>query len=320
MTVGSAAANRWVVLHADDFGMNAAVNAGILQSFRDGLLTSTSLLANAPAAAEACSAWPQLAADLRQGDVASAARRRSLGDDLRPFDLGIHLNLTQGRPMSPSYPTELLNDLGQFPGIGPVFRQLRTVGSRFRDEVQTELQMQIERILDHGLQPTHINGHQYVELIPGVAELIPRLAKKYSIRIVRLASEPNLVRTVLATGRVAAFAVALIKRHYARRFQRLSAIAQLGCPERFFGTAHAGRVDRVTLLQFLRFSSPVGCTEIGLHPATAPAHDARPKVDEWFDPLSATRPNELTWLCDASTCGMFAANGVRLGRLSQIDS
>ena len=317
---GDMANSRWIVLHADDFGMNAAVNEGILRAFRDGLLTSTSLLANAPAAEEACAAWPVLVNDLRAGDVASASRRWQLGDDLPPFDLGVHLNLTQGRPLTGTYPVELLNDRGQFPGIGPVFRRLRTAGSRFRDGVRAELQMQIERLVDCGIQPTHLNGHQYVELMPGVAALMPELAKKYSIRIVRVARESHLMRTILMEGRIASFAVALIKRHYARRFQRLSADAGLVAPSRFFGTAHAGRVTRATLRRFLDYSSPTGCTEIGLHPAVVPGVDARPESDEWFDPLAATRPDELNWLCEASTCDLFASKGVRLGRLSQIGS
>ena len=309
---------RWVVLHADDFGMNAAVNAGILQSFRDGLLTSTSLLANAPAAAAACHAWPQLIVDLRAGAIASAPRRAQLGDDLSPFDLGIHLNLTQGHPLSANYPSELLNDRGEFPGIGPVFRQLRSVRSRFRNAVLTELQSQIEWMLDHDVSPTHLNGHQYVELMPCVVELIPLLTAKYSIPVVRVAHEPHLAQTVLLEGRVVPFAIALIKRHYARRMQRLESVRELSAPMRFFGTAHAGLVTRPMLERFLRCSSPRGCTEIGLHPATAPQSDARLSGDEWFDPLAALRPNELQWLCDHSTAEVIASHGLSLGRLSQI--
>ena len=33
------------MLHADDFGMNEAVNQGIVQGFSQGLLTSTAILA-----------------------------------------------------------------------------------------------------------------------------------------------------------------------------------------------------------------------------------------------------------------------------------
>lgn len=316
--MSAAVTNRWVVLHADDYGMNSAVNAGILRAFRDGLLTSTSLLANAPGADAACAAWPKLTDDLRSGSVASSDRRRQLGDHQEPFDLGIHLNLTQGRPLSTSYPDELLNGHGQFPGIGPVFRQLRCPGSRFRAAVLQELQLQIQRMLDHHIQPTHLNGHQYVELMPGVSELIPELVTKYRIPVVRVARETGLVRTVLGSGRVAPFGVALIKRYYAARFQRLRSISPLKSPIRFFGTAHAGLVSRSILSQFLRFSSPHGCTEIGLHPAIEPGADARPASDEWYDPLENLRPNELNWLCDPATVDLIASCGQRLGRLSQI--
>lgn len=308
-------AARWLALHADDFGMNPAVNAGILKSFREGLLTSTSLLANAPCVNEACAAWPALLDDLRAGAIESAPRRRQLSDNLNSFDLGIHVNLTQGRPLSPNYPVELLNEQGQFPGVGRVFGRLRREGSRFREPVRNELQLQIERMVDHGIPPTHLNGHQYIELIPGVAELIPDLMSRYSIRVVRVAREHHLLRTVLSTGRVGAFAVALVKRHYANRFLRRDA-AELAAPARFFGTAHAGLVTRGTLGQFLRSASATGCTEIGLHPAVP--NDGLPVADGWFDPLAATRPQELDWLCDQSTDDLLRSQGLNLGRLTQI--
>lgn len=319
MTQGAEGHDRTVVLHADDFGMNAAINAGILRSFRAGLLTSTSLLANAPAVEEACAAWPKLAEELRAGSIASAASRRKLTDDLRPFDLGVHLNLTQGSPLSTNYPAELLDTQGRFPGIGPVFRRLCSEGSRFRDGVLAELQLQVERILDHGIHPTHLNGHQYIELMPGVAELIPELASKYSIPTARLACEPYLARTVLREGRVATYAVALVKRHYARRVQQRSDTTGLVVTTCFFGTAHAGRVNRAILERFLTFAGATGCTEIGLHPAEPAEGDVRSSSDPWFDPLASTRPVELDWLCDGSTCDLIASKGLRLGRLNRID-
>lgn len=306
---------RWMVLHADDFGMNQAVNAGILQAFRDGILTSTSLLANAPAAAEACQEWPRLTADLRAEAVASAAHRRKLSDNLTPFDLGIHLNLTQGYPLSKGYPQEMLNERGEFPGIGPVFRHLRSPRSRFRDAIQKELELQIERMRELGVSPTHLNGHQYVEMMPAVATLIPRLMEKYSIPVVRVAYETHLVRTVLMECRAAPFAVALIKRHFARRFRRLNSYA---APARFFGTAHAGLVSRARFESFVRFSSPIDCTEIGLHPATSPQGDAQTSQDPWFDPLASVRPQELAWMCDESTPEILVSHQQSLGRLSQI--
>ena len=107
-----------LALHADDFGMNRAVSDGILHGFRHGLLTSTSLLANAPDAARALSHWKELLADQAAGRLPSAEVRRRLGDPDCPFDLGVHLNLTQGRPLGGDrYPAELLDPQGRFPGV-----------------------------------------------------------------------------------------------------------------------------------------------------------------------------------------------------------
>ena len=91
---------RRVVFHADDFGMNPAVNEGIVTTFRKGLLTSTSLLANAPAAEAACQTWSALTAEFQSGRLPSALRRQQLTEPEQPFDLGIHLNLTQGSPLT----------------------------------------------------------------------------------------------------------------------------------------------------------------------------------------------------------------------------
>ena len=101
---------RRIALHADDLGMNPAVTAGIFQGFEQGLLTSTSLLSNAPDAARALDGWRQLESRREQGSLGSRARRERLHDPAQPFDLGIHLNLTQGRPLTgPRYPAELLD-------------------------------------------------------------------------------------------------------------------------------------------------------------------------------------------------------------------
>ena len=37
---------RSVIINADDFGLSPGVNRGILSAFRDGVVTSTTMLAN----------------------------------------------------------------------------------------------------------------------------------------------------------------------------------------------------------------------------------------------------------------------------------
>ena len=264
-----------VVLHADDLGFNRAVTDGILHGFRCGLLTSTSLLANAPDAARALDEWQQLLDEQATGFLPSADVRRRLGDPATAFDLGIHLNLTQGRPLSgAAYPAELLDRDGRFPGVWTLFRRLRRPRPDWLAAVKAELARQIELVLDHGLRPTHVNGHQYIEMLPAVAAMLPELLERYAIRVVRVAAERSLFRTtVLRNLAVPQWLLAQVKRWHALRFGRCMDAVGIAHTDAFFGTAHAGRIDLRLMRVFLR-SAAVPAAEGG-QDARAPgwAHD-----------------------------------------------
>lgn len=311
-----------VVLHADDFGQSAAVNDGIVRGFDRGLLTSTSLLANAPAAQQAIDAWRLLARRQQAGMIASAAARVDLGEPSAPFDLGVHLNLTQGRPLTGSrYPAELLDDAGRFPGVLRVFRCLRRrVSAKTVAAVRDELSAQVAFLADHGLRPTHVNGHQYVEMIPCVAALVPELLERFNIRVLRVAEEPGLARsTVLQNGRVDAWLLALVKRRFARRLRARLTATRARSPSEYFGTAHAGRITAPVFARFLKSARGPGLIEIGMHPATPPT--GRPpesEQDGWRDPLAYDRPAELALLESTELCELLRARRFSLGRLSAL--
>lgn len=309
---------RCVVLHADDFGMNPAATNGILTAFREGLLTSTSLLANAPDADAARQQWPSLISDHHADRLKSTPVRREIQDSPAPFDLGIHLNLTQGRPLTEHYPAELLDDNGHFPGIGRLFFRLRQISSSRLSAVEMELWSQIEWMVDNGLKPTHVNGHQYLELIPQIAAMIPKLLKRYSIPVVRVARESGLLRSVLFQGRLKDWGLGLIKRSYANRFEHRMQQAGIAFADRYFGTCHAGQIDLQTVERFLQSTGSSPNIEIGLHPGIETNLCSVLPSDPWFDPLRDVRPNELKMLCSDRLCKLLQGSSWRLGRLSEL--
>src|ERR1700742_389850 len=69
-----------LIINADDFGLSSVVNRAILASMEEGLVTSTSMMANMPGFDHAIG--------LARVHAKLAGR------------IGIHLNLTQGRPLS----------------------------------------------------------------------------------------------------------------------------------------------------------------------------------------------------------------------------
>ena len=88
---------RNLIVNADDLGWTGGVNLGIAEAHGNGIVTSSSLLANGEAFASA---------------VELALGRKSLG-------VGVHLNLSNGEPTAPpELVTSLLNDQGTFAG-GP---------------------------------------------------------------------------------------------------------------------------------------------------------------------------------------------------------
>jgi len=311
--------SKRVVLHADDFGMNEAVNQGIITSFAEGLLTSTSILANAPAASEACAAWTRLDLERSSGRLPSLSFRRGLYDSGSAFDLGVHLNLTQGRPLTgEQYPAQLLDREGRFPGVFSLLARLAVGGSKYRQSVRRELVSQIESVRARGLLMTHLNGHQYVEMLPVVSEIFPELLKQFSIPIVRVARERGLAATTLwHSFRPAQWGLAQVKRAFAASFRRRMNRAAAKHPRDYFGTAHAGTIDLKVMEQFLAMARS-GVTEIGMHPGIEYAGGAVSVGEGWDDPLSTLRTNELRLLCSTELVERLARETIGLGRLTDL--
>ena len=309
---------RQIVLHADDLGMNRAVTEGIVQGFEEGLLTSTSLLSNAPDASRALDCWQQLELRRRQGSLASADRRRRLQDPAQPFDLGIHLNLTQGRPLiGGRYPTALLDADGCFPGIFGLFRRLRQRGASVAPAIEEELACQMQFMLERGHQPTHLNGHQYIEMLPLVGRVVESLLQEFRVPAVRVAWERSWWQSFTWPGiSTSQWLIGGLKKIYATRFRRQMLDDKVFFADVFFGTMTAGTTSLELIDSLLEASGNFDLAEIGLHPS-AGADGAVKAADHWQDPLADLRPREGKMVVSVELDELLAARGCRLGRLGR---
>ena len=309
---------RQIALHADDLGMNPAVTDGIVQGFERGLLTSTSLLSNAPDAARALDCLQQLELCHLQGSLTSMARRERLQDPAQPFDLGIHLNLTQGRPLTGSrYPAELLDASGYFPGIFCLFRRLRQSGESVAAAIEEELTCQVQFMLDRGHRPSHINGHQYIEMLPVMGHVVESLLEKFHIPFVRVAWEPSWWQSFTWPGiSTSQWLIGGLKKVYAGRFRQRMLGNKVFFADLFFGTMTAGTTSLEIIRAFLAAMRDFHLAEIGLHPGVTPDTAAK-AADGWHDPLALIRPRELEMLVSPELEELLVASGCRLGRLGQ---
>ena len=271
-----------LVVNADDFGISARINEGIVLAHRAGIVTATSLMAVGRAfdqAVQCCRAVPTL-------------------------DVGVHLTLVAERPLLPCR-SSLAGDDGRFPASAGAFLQHWLTGSIRRADVQAEWSAQIERVLDHGIRVTHLDSHQHVHILPGLADLSLHLAARYNIPFVRVPVEdlrgdqwPSLHRI----NRM--FGATVLRASWA--LARLTGAKQANFrPLRFLGFQDGGRLDDLRLRRLLRVLRPGRAYELMCHPGLTPDE---PDLKRW----QYGHEKELQALTNPSIRSDIAARGIQL--------
>ena len=163
---------KYLIINADDFGYCPRRNQAIIDLFNQQAISSASLLVNGDYAQDACA-------------LAHASR----------LPMGIHLNLTEGRPISPDLARirSLVDADGFMHGkIG--LRDQLAQGAIHGEHIDYELEMQLQRFLEltGGQTPRHIDGHQHIHVHPMIVNSIARLANQFGIKYIRLPDDQML--------------------------------------------------------------------------------------------------------------------------------
>ena len=143
--------------------------------------------------------------------------------------------------------------------------------------METELRRQITKIFSAGISPTRLDGHKHVHILPGVSEIVIRLAQEFSIPSVRcpLEEAPAFARLLRAgrnSGVAAAkqYVVGRAVSRFARGFKLKLAEAGLLFPAHFYGLTQTGFLDAQSL-QYILDGLPEGISELMCHPGYADA-------------------------------------------------
>jgi hopanoid biosynthesis associated protein HpnK len=281
-----------LIVNADDLGWTEGVNRGIAEAHRNGIVTSSSLLANGSAFASA---------------VELVRAMPGLG-------VGVHLNLSEGEPVAARQQLKsLVNEAGMLAG-GPESLLLRLARRGLaRDEVEQEWDAQIRKVRGAGIQPTHLDGHKHVHMLPGLFEIALRLAKRHGIGAVRVALESSNLRAALSTGGDHRASVVMKQGVQARGLKLLARDAR-GQAERmgivtadyFCGIAQTGEMTREGVTRLLK-SLPEGTTELMCHPGYVDA-----ELGQSATRLQASRRAEVEILTDTGIRNLVASQGIRL--------
>ncbi|MHC1697649.1 MAG: hopanoid biosynthesis-associated protein HpnK [Geobacteraceae bacterium] len=275
-----------LIVNADDFGLSGGANRAVIRAYREGILTSTSLMVKGRAFAEAV----------------------SLAKENPGLQVGLHLTLLQGQAVLP--PEELpglVDREGNFP-TDPVLTGMRFFFCRsLRGELQREIEAQILRFRETGLPLSHIDGHLNIHMHPTVFAILAELMPKYGISSFRLTRE-NLARDPAKDGtrrigrRLDAFIFARLAENCRPVLDRLG----IRYSDEVKGLLNSGRMTEEYLLKVLDGLEP-GCTEIYFHPGCLPD----PEIAAWMPDYR--HEEELAALTSSKVREKITKQGIRLG-------
>lgn len=157
---------KQLIVNADDFGRSSGINAGIELAYRNGILSSTTIVANSPAF---------------ESGLEILQRNPGLG-------VGVHLTINE-------YPSLLdhpfLHSLREKSHLQLMLSLARARAEELKS-LEQELRLQLEKVTKHGIKPTHVDGHGHCHLQPILVPMVCRVAAEFGIRKARMPKEAYL--------------------------------------------------------------------------------------------------------------------------------
>jgi predicted glycoside hydrolase/deacetylase ChbG (UPF0249 family) len=243
-----------LIVNADDFGLTSGINRAIVELNELGLLTSATLMAQAPATDRA---------------IELARATPSLG-------VGCHVVLLDGEPSlrAMELPTLADQKTGRFqPSLGGFLRRV-LAGAIRPAEIEAEATAQIARLQRSEVHPTHVDTHKHTHMFPAVLRPLLRAARAAGIGAVRNPFEPAWsVRATPGAPLIRRLEVNLLRRLRAK-FKRIVAQEGFVTTDGAIGVLATGTLDEATVTSLLR-AMPEGTWELVTHPGYSDAELAR---------------------------------------------
>lgn len=148
---------KHLIVNGDDFGLTKGVNKGIVESYENGILRSTSIMCNMPYANEAY----------------------QIKEICPELGFGIHITLDAGKPLSgPEKVNTLIDEKGYFK------RDFQhSLDEADIDQIRIEIEEQIKKAFSLGVPITHMDSHHGVQSHSKVMEVFIDMAIKYGLPV-----------------------------------------------------------------------------------------------------------------------------------------
>lgn len=146
-----------LIINADDFGFSKSINEGIIVAFKEGLISSTTIMANMPYTEDAIEKWREN----------------------KELAIGLHINLTQGSPVSKNVKS-LVDDNNLFYNHRKIENEDIEL---IYEDVYKEIKSQIEKLLLAGVRIDHLDYHHNIHLNSIIRKVLKDIALEYKLPI-----------------------------------------------------------------------------------------------------------------------------------------
>ena len=267
------------------------MNRAIVEAHTAGVVTSSTLMANGPAFAEAA----------------------QLAKTLPRLSVGCHVVLIDGQPVLAADRLRSLRtktDPPQFRDGLKLFAARALAGRMDPDEIAAEAAAQIRKLQQAGVTVSHFDTHKHTHLFPKVLRPLLKAASACGIRAVRnpfgprlpLRSSQLLARPNLWTR----YAEVRVLRRFASKFREAVDREGFVAPDGTLGIEVTGTLDE-TLFHAIAHSIPQGTWEFVCHPGYNDADLANAHTR-----LRASREIELRVLTLPAARHVLAQEGIEL--------
>jgi chitin disaccharide deacetylase len=269
---------RTLAVCADDFGLAPGISAGIVRLARARRLTAISCITNGPHWAEAA---------------------KLLSDLPETVDVGLHLNFTEGRPLS----ARLAKRWPVLPSLPTLIAQAH-LGLLPRSAMRNEVHAQLSAFSrERGKPPRYIDGHQHVHHLPVLRDVILDMVE-------HVQPLPAVRSTAHVLGPGASVKRWLIEHTGGRALADDLERRVIARNPVLLGAYDFVNPDYRSLMQHWLERVPAEGALLFCHPGE-PNDDGAP------DPIAAARAREMAYLGSAQFDSDLAAAGVELGRVWQ---
>lgn len=305
---------RRLIINADDLGLTLGVNQAIAEAHSQGVVTSSTLMANGRAfeqAVQIAHSSPNLSVGCHAVlvDGAPVARPEQVRCMLAPVGREV---LPFQRMRSGAVRAVAATAGGRrkfYDGFGQV-AMLSLRGKLNKAQIANEVAAQIEKIQHAGIQVSHVDAHKHLHMLPDVAEGIMAAAHETGVKAIRnpfVPLRPIIMAQVLRRPRLwqRYSEVTLLRSYYLGFRSRLKHYG-MATPDGSFGVVVTGALD-MDMFRVVMDCVPDGTWEFVCHPGYNDEDLSHVKTR-----LRESREKELAVLTSAEARQILADHKIEL--------